>query len=278
MSDWLSIDGKPITTPPDGGPTEAEAFTTGLLSHIQAGYDAQRATLRTRWEFAVWFRPFVQHGGDRRSADFKPERVPSWSPRSVFEEMREAGMIRLQWSSLLRYLPLADYGWDTLRAEAHTVRGGLKWCAEQNQTPAEQLEAKRQRQERKAASDTRTQRDRLIIRDLSGEVSRLKALVDADLVEVVAGLRRELAEVKADNTAKRRRIEYLQLQAAHRRLSDGRGSLKGSKATAAQWCKKCANPPGSCECDSVPEVAANGNGASKYDLFAHATVSPPGEC
>ena len=77
------------------------------------------------------------------------------------------------------------------------------------------------------------------------------------------------------NTAKDRRIEYLQVQAAHHRLSV-RGSLK-VVGDRGKWCKECANPPASCDCASVPAVTANGNGAAKGDLFGHARISLPGQ-
>ena len=254
---------------------DEEAFRLGLVRNLDDGYQWQRGLLESRWRTAKWFRPYVKHGGDRRSADQVADDV-TWSVRDTFEEMRKSGEVKVTWRTLRSWLPLAEHDIATLQGVAHNVTGALKWCREQTMTPGEIADEKAERKERKVSAEKRAERDRHIIRDLSGEVSRLKALVDADLVEVVAGLRREVAELKADNTAKRRRIEYLQLQAAHRRLSEGRGSVKVVR-DRDRWCNKCANPPSSCECGSVPEVTANGNGAGKADLFAHAVVSLPGE-
>ena len=254
---------------------DEEAFRLGLVRNLDDGYQWQRGLLESRWRTAKWFRPYVKHGGDRRSADQVADDV-TWSVRDTFEEMRKSGEVKVTWRTLRSWLPLAEHDIATLQGVAHNVTGALKWCREQTMTPGEIADEKAERKERKVSAEKRAERDRHIIRDLSGEVSRLKALVDADLVEVVAELRREVAELKADNTAKRRRIEYLQLQAAHRRLSEGRGSVKVVR-DRDRWCNECASPPSDCECGSVPEVAANGNGAGKADLFAHAVVSLPGE-
>ena len=146
---------------------DEEAFRDGLIMHLRAGYDAQRDLLWRRYDFARWFRPYVHHGGDRRSADFKTEPVPSWSPRTAFENMRASGLVSIRWSSLLRYLPLADHDWDTITEHAHTIKGALKWCADQKRTPEEIADEKAARKERRLSAEKRADRDRLIIRDLS---------------------------------------------------------------------------------------------------------------
>ena len=259
---------------------DEEAFRDGILMHLRAGYDAQRDLLWVRWDLARWLRPYVQPGrpkkpGTGSGVSDQDGTGSGFSARTVFEDMRASGKVSIRWSSLLRYLPLAEHEWDTINDQAHTVKGALKWCADFKRTPEERNEAKRDRQERKLSVEKRADRDRLIIRDLSAEVLRLKALVDADLVAVVDDLRQEVAALRTENTAKDRRIEYLQVQAAHHRLSV-RGSLK-VVGDRGKWCKECANPPASCDCASVPAVTANGNGAAKGDLFGHARISLPGQ-
>ena len=256
-----------------------EAFRLGLLAHVKAGYDAQRDLLRVRWELAVWLRPYVRQGRPKNPEPvpgLNAEPVPSWSPRAVFEEMRESGMVAIRWSSLLRYLPLADHDWKTITEHAHTVKGALKWCADFKRTPEEREAAKYARRDTRADHDRRTEGHIREIRTLNREVARLQDEVDTDLAAEVAKLRAQVSGLKTDIQAKDRQIARLRKDAAHHRLSARGGPLKEVRATP-QWCSKCANPPSDCECGSVPEVAANGNGAGRADLFAHAVVSLPGE-
>ena len=348
-----------------------EAFRLGLLAHVKAGYDAQRDLLRVRWELAVWLRPYVQPGGDRRSSGFqdgtgsglkkhgtgsgvsdqdgtgsglkkhgtgsgvsdqdgtgsglkkhgtgsgvsdqdgtgsglkkhgtgsgvsdqdgtgsglKKHGTGSgvsdqdgtgsgFSAYAVFEEMRAAGKVSIRWSSLLRYLPLAEHDWKTITEHAHTVKGALKWCADFKRTPEEREAAKYARRDTRADHDRRTEGHIREIRTLNREVARLQDEVDTDLAAEVAKLRAQVSGLKTDIQAKDRQIARLRKDAAHHRLSARGGPLKEVGATP-QWCSKCANPPSDCECGSVPEVTANGNGAGRADLFAHAVVSLPGE-
>ena len=208
-----------------------EAFRLGLKAHVNAGYDAQRDLLRVRWELAVWLRPYVQPGGDRRSSGFqdgtgsglkkhgtgsgvsdqdgtgsglkkhgtgsgvsdqdgtgsglkkhgtgsgvsdqdgtgsglKKHGTGSgvsdqdgtgsgFSAYAVFEEMRAAGKVSIRWSSLLRYLPLAEHDWKTITEHAHTVKGALKWCADFKRTPEEREAAKYARRDTRADHDRR---------------------------------------------------------------------------------------------------------------------------
>ena len=190
--------------------------------------------------------------------------------------MRAAGKVSIRWSSLLRYLPLADHDWKTITEHAHTVKGALKWCADFKRTPEEREAAKYARRDTRADHDRRTEGHIREIRTLNREVARLQDEVDTDLAAEVAKLRAQVSGLKTDIQAKDRQIARLRKDAAHHRLSARGGPLKEVRATP-QWCSKCANPPSDCECGSVPEVAANGNGAGRADLFAHAVVSLPGE-
>ena len=274
---------------------DEEAFRLGLKAHVNAGYDAQRDLLRVRWELAVWLRPYVQPGGDRRSSGFqdgtgsglkkhgtgsgvsdKDGTGSGFSAYAVFEEMRAAGKVAIRWSSLLRYLPLAEHDWKTITEQAHTVKGALKWCADFKRTPEEREAAKYARRDTRADHDRRTEGHIREIRTLKRQVALLQDEVDTDLAAEVAKLRAQVSGLKTDIQAKDRQIARLRKDAAHHRLSARGGPLKEVRALP-RWCNKCASPPSDCECGSVPEVTANGNGAGKADLFAHAVVSLPGE-
>ena len=273
----------PVTV--SGHADDDEAFRLGLLAHVNAGYDAQRDLLRVRWELAVWLRPYVQPGGDRRSSGFqdgtgsglkKDGTGSGFSAYAVFEEMRAAGKVSIRWSSLLRYLPLAEHDWKTITEHAHTVKGALKWCADFKRTPEEREAAKYARRDTRADHDRRTEGHIREIRTLKREVSRLQDEVDTDLAAEVAKLRAQVCGLKTDIQAKDRQIARLRKDAAHHRLSARGGPLK-EVGKPPRWCNECASPPSDCECGSVPEVTANGNGAGRADLFAHAVVSLPGE-
>ncbi len=258
------VTGEPITMP-EGRADPVAEFREGLLSHLRAGYDAQRELLKARWEFAVWLRPYVQHGGDRRSEIFKTERVPPWSPRAVFEAMRAADEVSIRWPTLLRYLPLADHDWDTLAEHAHTVKAALAWCADQKRTPEERDQAKAERRARKTAAKRREERDAAIIRKHRAEITALRrqvadAKTAADPSEV-RRLRRERDELAAKVAEQDRKIEDMGRNLAHLRRALGQRenhaavplSLSGDRP---RWCNACANPPSLCQCLPV----ANGGG------------------
>ena len=259
-------------------PVVISAHPPRLARVIAAAADAG-ATL------AVWLRPYVQPGGDRRSGGFqdgtgsglkKDGTGSGFSAYAVFEEMRAAGKVSIRWSSLLRYLPLAEHDWKTITEHAHTVKGALKWCADFKRTPEEREAAKYARRDTRADHDRRNEGHIREIRTLKREVSRLQDEVDTDLAAEVAKLRAQVCGLKTDIQAKDRQIARLRKDAAHHRLSARGGPLK-EVGKPPRWCNECASPPSDCECGSVPEVTANGNGAGRADLFAHAVVSLPGE-
>ena len=118
--------------------TDAQ-FLSEYCRHARAGWNAGRTLVTARWRFAVWLRPHVVHGGDRRSADYQEHTrmcliTPSgFNPYHLLPRIKAMAEARnpqcLRWRTSLSYLPLAIFSESEIK-KFTSVRSALEAAKE----------------------------------------------------------------------------------------------------------------------------------------------------